>query len=118
MEITVKNEAGEAGNVVPDLVRGLGITFGVLAILLALGLPLGFPSAAAGVWFVWLFAWRKVWTPSCVRVLYRRRWTRAFLWPLSARDRESCIQILRAFSWLYLVMGGLLVLIDLNARAR
>ena len=114
----MNDETGESGNVVPDLVRGLGLTFGVLAVLLGLGVLVGFPSAAAGVWFVWLFAWRDVWTPSFVRLLYRRRWTRVLLWPLSAGDLKSSIQVLRAFSWLYLILGALLVLIDLNAAAR
>lgn len=114
----MNDRASNAGELVNDLIKGLGITFVVLAVLLAVGVTLGFPSAAAGVWFVWLFAWRTVWVRSFVRLVYRRRWPRAFLWPFSAGDRESCVQILRASSWFYLVMGGLLVLIDLNARAR
>jgi len=71
-------------------------------------------SVGAGLWLILLFVTRRVWVPSLVRVIYRRRWTRIFLWPFSVGDAESCSQILLALAWGYLFVGALLLVIELT----
>ncbi len=100
-----------------DLFRGIGLTFGVLGALLLVGAVLHVTAMAGGVWFVWLFITRNRWIDPSVRFLYRRRWTKIFLWPLSRGDQESCASILRALTWGYLFIGGLLILIEISYRA-
>jgi hypothetical protein len=41
-----------------DLFMGIGLTFGVLGVLLLVGAVLHVTDAAGGVWFVWLFITR------------------------------------------------------------
>jgi hypothetical protein len=98
-----------------DVLRGVGGSFGVLALLLAASIPLGAPSAAAGLWFVWLFVSRRLWLDPFVRVVYRGGWTRIFLWPLSTGDEESCARILRSLTWGYLFVGILLVALEVGS---
>lgn len=100
-----------------DLVRGIGFTFGVLGVLLLVGAVLHVTTAAGGVWFVWLFVTRDIWIGPSVRISYRRRWTKIFLWPFSRGDQESCTSMLHAFTWAYLFIGGMLILIEINRAA-
>lgn len=100
-----------------DLFRGIGFTLGVLGVLLLVGAVLHVTAVAGGVWFVWLFITRNIWIAPSVRFFYRRRWTKIFLWPFSRGDQESCASILRAFTWAYLFIGAMLILIEINRAA-
>jgi len=72
---------------------------------------------AVGLWYVWLFLSRRLWLEPLVVGLYKGGWTRAFLWPFSAGAEDSCVAILRSFSYTFPIIGLLLVLSDFNLHA-
>ena len=97
--------------------RALLLTVGTLVACLAVGVAVDLGSAAVGVWYIWLFLTRRLWLEPLVAGLYRGGWTRAILWPFSAGDRDSCVAIVRSFSYIFPFIGILLILFDLNLRA-
>ncbi len=101
-----------------DLWRALGMTYGVLALLLAVGIAVGYPIAAVGAWFVWMFATRDIWIPPHVRLVYSRRWTKVLLWPYSMGDEASCVRIVRSITRFNFFGGLLAILVDVTVMHR
>jgi hypothetical protein len=97
--------------------RALLVMFGVLLLAVVIGAISGFVSVAVPLWFIWLFFSRRWWLEPFVDGIYRGGWTRVFLWPFSMGDKESCTASLRALTYLFPVMGVLLLVVDINLRA-
>jgi hypothetical protein len=83
----------------------------LFGIVVAAASALGHSLAGGGLWLVLVGALRDVWVPNLVSLFYRRRWSRAFLWPFSVVEESECIRTLKSFSWAYVIIGAFLVIV-------
>jgi hypothetical protein len=76
-----------------EALSGPGLLVLSFAIIVGVASALGNSLAGGGIWLVLVAAARDVWVPNLVSLVYRRRWSRALLWPFSVADESECIGI-------------------------
>src|SRR5947209_3008644 len=87
-----------------DLLKGVLLPIAPPVAVIASPLSGRLKIVAFGAWGIYLFLLRDLIVPASVRVAYRKRWTKIFLFPYSAGEPESAIRSLRALCWGYLAI--------------
>lgn len=98
--------------VIREILSGPGLLVMSFAGIVGVASALGNSLAGGGIWLVLVAAARDVWVSNLVSLVYRRRWSRALLWPFSLADESDCIRILRTLSWGYALIGVFLVVVS------
>jgi hypothetical protein len=96
---------------VPSLVKGFVLPFLVPGLLLLPFVPGLASPVGYGLWFIILCATQRVWQSPLIRLVYMKRWTSLFLWPVCMASKEFAQTFLRGVAWLWGLVGLMFLLL-------